>query len=281
MFGATASFCSEAHRLEHALRFEADRNQLRQRFDWSSGEPYTRSTTCSSDESYMLSTTRVSLKGSAEPSFTLRVLDSAHPEHDSLQKQFVSNWQHEKTAHRVSVVGMVKIEMPMKVRQRHEEYRRHVPNTRRRFHGTSCSQSCDFYAGSVCLSQDCCLCNICLRGFEIEGCVGRSRAKGSRLNWLQYGQGLYFSSSSGKANDFAASTEKRAGNGRTRRCMFVVNVAAGNAFSTYEKGLPEKWCPPQGYNSVVAEVGPNVNYDQLVVYDEAAALPTHFVVYEC
>ena len=36
--------------------------------------------------------------------------------------------------------------------------------------------------------------------------------------------------------------------------MFVADVAAGNAFTTYEKNLQEQWCPPQGYNSVVAEV---------------------------
>lgn len=65
-----------------------------------------------------------------------------------------------------------------------------------------------FNQGRVCLSEDCCLCNICLRSFEIEGCVGRSSTRGSRLTWLQYGRGLYFSSSSGKANDFAASTKK-------------------------------------------------------------------------
>lgn len=27
------------------------------------------------------------------------------------------------------------------------------------------------------------------------------------------------------------------------------------------------------------QIGPHLNYDELVVYDPAAALPTHFVVY--
>lgn len=70
----------------------------------SSGELYTRATTCSRYGLYTRSTTRISLKGSTEPSFALRVLDSAHPEYDSLQKQFVSRWLHENTARRVSVV---------------------------------------------------------------------------------------------------------------------------------------------------------------------------------
>lgn len=90
----------------------------------------------------MLSTTCVSLKGSAEPSFTLSVLDSAHPEHDSLQKQFVSNWQHEKTAHRVSVVGIVKIEVRFCVVRRavatgREVYLVYVFSEKVHFHGVS------------------------------------------------------------------------------------------------------------------------------------------------
>lgn len=36
--------------------------------------------------------------------------------------------------------------------------------------------------------------------------------------------------------------------------MFVADVAAGNAYRTHAKDLPEGFCPPQGYNSVVAEV---------------------------
>lgn len=38
--------------------------------------------------------------------------------------------------------------------------------------------------------------------------------------------------------------------------MLVADVAVGNAFRTYERRLPRKWCPPSGYNSVVAEVRP-------------------------
>ncbi|CAM9884142.1 unnamed protein product [Ectocarpus fasciculatus] len=99
------------------------------------------------------------------------------------------------------------------------------------------------------------------------------------MRWLMYGKGLYFSSVSGKANDFSAKTEKRATDGTTVRCMLVADVAAGKACVTTEKYFPQMEQPPEGFDSVVGEVGPNLNYDELVVYDPAAALPTHFVVY--
>jgi hypothetical protein len=34
-----------------------------------------------------------------------------------------------------------------------------------------------------------------------------------------------------------------------------------------------------GYDSVTGEVGPNLNYDEIVVYDEAAAVPNYLIVY--
>ena len=36
--------------------------------------------------------------------------------------------------------------------------------------------------------------------------------------------------------------------------------------------------PPDGCDSVVGEVGPNLNFDELVVYSESAALPQFLIV---
>lgn len=52
----------------------------------------------------------------------------------------------------------------------------------------------------------CSVCNICMRGFKLEKNVGRTaRARNFKL---RYGEGVYFSSVSGKANDYAQLTEK-------------------------------------------------------------------------
>jgi len=60
--------------------------------------------------------------------------------------------------------------------------------------------------------------------------------------------------------------------------MFVATVAAGRAYCTHEAEL-DVTRPPDGYDSIVGEVGANLNYDELVVYNEAAALPRFLLVY--
>ena len=60
--------------------------------------------------------------------------------------------------------------------------------------------------------------------------------------------------------------------------MFVASVAAGKAYCTYEAEL-DVTRPPQGYDSIVGEVGQHLNYDELVVYNQAAALPQFLLVY--
>ena len=37
--------------------------------------------------------------------------------------------------------------------------------------------------------------------------------------------------------------------------------------------------PPLGYDSVVGEVGEALNYDELVVYSESAAIPEYLIMY--
>lgn len=37
--------------------------------------------------------------------------------------------------------------------------------------------------------------------------------------------------------------------------MFVASVAVGKAFLTFEGKLPPELCPPDGYDSVVGQVG--------------------------
>eukprot|EP00752_Nemacystus_decipiens_P006919 g6213.t1 len=193
---------------------------------------------------------------------------------------FTSRWQSEKPVGGPEVVDIIKINIDGQIRDRHEDYKTMVPNVRRRFHGTSSSRACRFYVGgSMCLHPDCGLCNIATQGFKIEGKVGRSLVRNNRPQWLMYGRGIYFTSVSGKANFFSQYTAKRAADGAWVRCMLVADVAAGNALVTTQKNFPPAWTPPPFIHSVVGEAGPDKKADELVCYDPAAALPTHFVVY--
>ncbi len=48
--------------------------------------------------------------------------------------------------------------------------------------------------------------------------------------------------------------QQRAADGKWVRCMFVANVAAGNALVTKKKHFSETWTPPPEFQSVVGEV---------------------------
>lgn len=60
--------------------------------------------------------------------------------------------------------------------------------------------------GGPCGEATCNVCSICMNGFKLLGNVGNT-ARLTNFN-LRYGQGLYFSSVAGKANDYASLSEK-------------------------------------------------------------------------
>lgn len=57
----------------------------------------------------------------------------------------------------------------------------------------------------MCLRPDCRLCSIAMHGFKMEDNVGCSPVSHARL---RYGRGIYFTSVSGKANDFSKLTAR-------------------------------------------------------------------------
>eukprot|EP00903_Cladosiphon_okamuranus_P013691 g12749.t1 len=181
--------------------------------------------------------------------FQLSVLTNRHPEYTSRKKQFLQAWEKPTD---VSIRRMFKIKVPEDIRRKTARHMTQVGNVKRRFHGTSCSDMCTFFVD--------------LRG----GPCGESSCNG-----------LYFSSVSGKANDYAELSEKTDRGGKKVRCMFLTSVAIGRAFTTTQGRLEptDNLCPPPGFDSVVGEPGVDLNYPEVVVYREEAALPTHLVVY--
>jgi len=129
-----------------------------------------------------------------------------------------------------------------------------------------------------CKDPGCAVCNICKTGFDMSL---SGKGINAHIMNLRYGQGLYFSSVSGKSNDYASG---RIHAGKEYRFMFLTSVVSGRAFIT-KKGC---WAdvksthpspPPPGYDSLVGEKGEDLNYDELVVYSNDAALPSFLVLY--
>ncbi|CAM9147093.1 unnamed protein product [Ectocarpus sp. 12 AP-2014] len=198
---------------------------------------------------------------------TASALGDDHPDCSRLHADFYPGWEAPVG---VAIVGIFRITVPPSIRDKHLGYVRSHGNLVQRFHGTSCRSACNFILdpkkAAPCGLQDCNVCNICLQGFKI----GKSSTR--------YGRGVYFSKQATKANSYAGGSEKKE-NGKKLRCIFVADVAKGRDFVTKKTGFDGARYPPVGHDSVQGEVGNGLDFEELVVYHEEAAIPTHLIVY--
>ncbi|CAB1105918.1 unnamed protein product [Ectocarpus sp. CCAP 1310/34] len=186
-------------------------------------------------------------------SSTLHMLDQHDWEYEALCDQFRTKWLKFQPPRGVSIERIFSIQIDPAVRNKHDRYKLTVSiNPRRQFHGTSCNEKCNFIVNpqreAPCGLSSCSVCSICMQGFKIKDNVGTT-ARRTGFS-LRYGEGVYFSSVSGKANDYARFSQKTAPDGRRLRCMFVAYVAKGNPYLTKEASLPRNKCPPSGLESV-------------------------------
>lgn len=179
------------------------------------------------------------------------------------------------------------IRPPPRIAARFVEQSAAKGNVVQRFHGTSLAPKCSFgiqldRTTTPCSDPSCGVCNICRAGWELE----RSGSNAGRVMALRYGKGVYFSATSGKSNDYSAGTEriKHMGHlGRVRwRTMFLCKVVSGNVYSTTASQLSPAELDKarrEGADSVEGRVGSHLNYDELVIYNPACAVPTHLITY--
>ncbi|CAN0055498.1 unnamed protein product [Ectocarpus fasciculatus] len=78
-------------------------------------------------------------------SSTLRMLDDDDWEYEDLCDLFNTRWLKPQPTNGVSIVRIFSIQVPLEVRDKHEQYKRMVEvNLRQGFHGTSCNEGCKF-----------------------------------------------------------------------------------------------------------------------------------------
>ena len=211
--------------------------------------------------------------------FSVSLLTHASPKRRDLVEHFRSAW---KKGRPPTVKHVYRVVPRPSLRDRFDRYSAAVGNVRLRYHGTSCA--CDFgidLNAPPCDGAACALCSILDGGFKLDKAgSGPNRS----LRALRYGSGIYLSATSGKSNDYAVNTERlrkwKHDLQERWRVILVCSVAAGRAFKTSEAQLhlPDNK-PPPSYDSVVGEVGDNLNYDELVVYSEHAVLPEYMIIY--
>ncbi|KAG6555446.1 hypothetical protein Mapa_002674 [Marchantia paleacea] len=117
------------------------------------------------------------------------------------------------------------------------------------------------------------ICGVC--GI-IEHGLMLCKAKQPGYSFQRYGPGIYSTPISSKSDNYV----KQSG---YKRAIFLCKVLLGKAFKTPKSRMEDLTAPPEGYDSVwgIARSGPgnHLNYDEFVVYDSDAILPTHIIIY--
>jgi serine/threonine protein kinase len=107
--------------------------------------------------------------------------------------------------------------------------------------------------------------------------------KSSAGSWQRFGPGFYFALQASKSHDYPLPQMRALSQGQHRRAMLLCKVAVGREFDT-PTNMDKLTGPPPGFHSVhglaTGEKGAHLNYDELVVYEEAAILPWAVVEYD-
>lgn len=231
--------------------------------------------------------------------WSVHLLRRSHPRHAAVRELFTSRWckpPHESGG-TPRVQAIYHIQTPPPVFERFRSYASQLSAAagiaancvEELFHGTSQLPQCTFgvRAGATpCDSDACAICSICRSSLKLRHCGTPAARSGG---WLRFGRGLYFSSCSGKSNDYSEGSEKvlrgKGGRNWRWRCMLLCKVAVGRAFETDaatdldEEQFSADGLRVLGYDSVLGAAGADLNYPETVVYTEAAALPRELVVY--
>ncbi|RIA79234.1 hypothetical protein C1645_841192 [Glomus cerebriforme] len=207
--------------------------------------------------------------------------------------QFISSWKHRNKAV-PEIHTIYKIFPDKQIISRYNEYQDYIENLRRlegrpfpkgdggrtmtkgneqrRFHGTRMKCLLGIKTDTLCSNVACAVCRIITEGYKLI------YAKTSRFKYQKFGDGIYFSSTSSKSDDFNRDSLKHY-NGAKYKVMFLNKVIVGRAFELSQENRTLTG-PPINYDSVVGEPGGLLYYDELVVYKEPACIPQYLIVYE-
>jgi len=99
--------------------------------------------------------------------------------------------------------------------------------------------------------------------------------RSSAGDWQRFGPGFYFGQQASKSHEYPLPEMKLVGHGENIRRMLVCRVARGKIFKTDTNMSYLQGAAPEGYDSVHGEAtkGGPLNFDELVVYHEAAVVP--------
>ncbi|KAE9387030.1 ADP-ribosylation [Gymnopus androsaceus JB14] len=205
---------------------------------------------------------------------------AGHVTFKNVSDQFKTSWRHPGTKC-PSVKHVYKIVSPQSSLAAYNTYKdaveargqfipagRSAGNEKRRWHGTG--RECHFGdkgQTQFCGSQTCSLCCIVKTSFELS-------LFGKKTGWGRFGKGIYTTSTSSKSNDYSRNDCRS-----SLKAVLLNKVVVGKGCKLTQDNVTLT-APPQGYDSVLAEKGGSLNYDELVVYTNDAIRPSFLVMYE-
>jgi len=203
---------------------------------------------------------------------------TSDPRFTDVSGQFTTAWKHNKNPPKV--VKVYKIVLPQSLHDKYEAYKASIEargkfskkgmqpgNERRRWHGTTrlCTVGDDPNNLTPCKTSGCSLCAILRSSYDIK-----FAATG------MFGKGIYSSATSSKSDTY---TNKSKTGGSPYKAMFLNRVACGNGkiLTAADSSLT---AAPTGFDSVIANPGSGLNYDELIVYNNDAMRTSWLLLYE-
>ncbi|KAH9481196.1 Protein mono-ADP-ribosyltransferase PARP4 [Psilocybe cubensis] len=205
---------------------------------------------------------------------------AGHVTFKSVADQFKASWRHVGTVC-PPVRRVYKILAPPASLAAYNTYRSAVEargqfvgsgrsegNENRRWHGTRrvCNLG-DKGHTQFCAASNCSLCCIIRTSYDIS-------LWGKKTGWGRFGKGIYTSSTSSKSNDYSHNDCKS-----SLKAILLNKVVVGKGCKLLQDNT-SLTAPPVGYDSVLAEKGGSLNYDELVVYTNDAIRPSFLVMYD-
>lgn len=210
----------------------------------------------------------------------LMLLEKTSSSYSQVEMLFKKGWKH-RQKRKPHVHAVFKITHPEGTLKPYLDYRAAVqasPSVKTAgkievesllFHGTrrACLLGEDVNNVRLCALNSCSLCSIIRSSFDIDKC-------GSKHKFMRFGQGIYTTSCSSKADDYLSNRSPDA----VFRVLLVGRVVVGKTLKrrTNATNLTELPC---GYHSLTGEPGQDLNFPEHVVYDNDAIRPAYLVVY--
>jgi len=187
-------------------------------------------------------------------------------EFEKVSAIFTSTWHKQKGS--CPNVECVFVVSNSALKKRWNTYRKQLQSehqtVEKHFHGTTLMCRITL-TRTLCTDQQCGICGISSFGLD-RNYIGKN------ISFQRFGEGFYLAPNSSKCHDYTEGTYGY-------RAMLLCDVCPGNK---YQLKITDQSLqgPPSGFNSVYGQVGTDLNYPEIVLYNPEAVMPRYIILYK-